>query len=103
MTDEGIWVLKVFIKILLVACAGIMIFRIWYWADRCVFNTMTVYPPVYQCAVHPFNFTDNYIDMREHNQEMSEWVKAGAKIDDFPPYRQNRLVSESNVDGPKED
>ena len=102
-THERMWVLKVFLKIALIAFIGIMIFRIWYWMDNCVINRIYVYPPVYQCAVNPFNFTDNYIEMREHNQEMSEWVKAGAKIDDFPPYRQNRLASESNVDGMIED
>ena len=103
MTVEQKWSFKAFLVIVLVVVLGIMVYRIWYWMDNCVFNRIYAYPPVYQCAVHPFNFTDNYIEMRRHNQEMSEWVKAGAKIDHFSPYRQNRLASESNVDGPIED
>ena len=89
MTSEQIWVLKVFVKMFLVAFVGIMIFRIWYWMDNCFINRIYVYPPVYQCAVHPFDFTDNYIKMSEQNREMSEWVKAGAKIEDFPPFNKD--------------
>jgi len=88
-TDERIWVLKVFVKIFLLAFVSIMIFRILFWADRCVINRIHVYPPVYQCAVRPFNFTDNYIKMLEHNNAMSEWVRAGAKIENFPLYKKN--------------
>ena len=57
--------------------------------DNCFINRIYVYPPVYQCAVHPFDFTDNYIKMSEQNREMSEWVKAGAKIEDFPPFKKD--------------
>ena len=88
-TGERIWVLKVFVKIVLIAFVGIMVFRIWYWMDNCVINRIYVYPPVYQCAVHPSDFTDNYIKMSEQNREMSEWVKAGAKIEDFPPFKKD--------------
>jgi len=89
MTSESIWALKVIIKIFMVAFVGIMLFRTWYWADNCIFNKTYVYPPVYQCAVHPFDFTDNYIKMSEQNREMSDWVKAGAKIEDFPPFKKD--------------
>jgi hypothetical protein len=82
MTSDQIWVLKVFVKILLVAFVGIMIFRIWYWMDNCVINRKFAYPPVYQCGVNPFDFTDNYIEMREHNQEMSDLIKSRAKTVD---------------------
>ena len=85
--DEGIWVLKVFVKIFLLAFVGIMIFRILFWADRCVINRIHVYPPVYQCAVRPFNFTDNNIKMLEHNNAMSEWVRADAKVEDSPFFK----------------
>ena len=87
MTSEAIWALKVIIKIFMVAFVGIMLFRTWYWADNCIFNKTHVYPPVYQCGVHPFDFTDNYIDMRKYNKEMSEWVKARANMQDFPPLK----------------
>ena len=87
MTSEPIWTVKVIVKIFVVAFVGIMLFRTWYWADNCIFNKTHVYPPVYQCGVHPFDFTDNYIDMRKYNKEMSEWVKARANMQDFPPLK----------------
>ena len=79
------WWLKTTLVIAFVAFGGIMALRTWYWADNCVFNKIYVYPPVYQCGVHPLDFTDNYIDMRKYNQQMSEWVKARANMEDFPP------------------
>ena len=94
---EQIWVAKAMLKLFTAVCLGIMVFRIWYWADNCVTNRIYSYPPVYQCAVHPFNFSDSYIDMRQHNQKMSDWVKAKADADDFPLYRQNEPAS--SVDG----
>ena len=87
MTSDPIWALKVIVKIFVVAFVGIILFRTWYWADNCIFNKTYVYPPVYQCCIHPFDFTDNYIDMRKYNKEMSEWVKARANMQDFPPLK----------------
>jgi len=78
------WWLRTTLVIAIVACGGIMSFRIWYWADNCIFNKTYVYPPVYQCGVHPFDFTDNYIDMRIHNLEMSERVEADANTGNYP-------------------
>lgn len=78
------WWLRTTLVIALVACSGILSFRIWYWADNCIFNKTYVYPPVYQCGVHPFDFTDNYIDMRIHNREMSERVEADASAGNYP-------------------
>ena len=95
---EQIWVAKAFLKLLIAAALGIMVFRFWYWVDNCVINRIYSYPPVYKCGVHPFNFSDSYIDMRQHNREMSKWVKAGTDGDDFPPYRQNKPPSASSVD-----
>lgn len=89
MTSEPIWVLKVIVKIFVVAFVGIMLFRTWYWADNCVFNKTYVYPPVYQCGIHPFDFADNYIEMRMHNQEMSKRIKAEANVGNFPPIDRN--------------
>lgn len=86
MTTDKIWVLKALLKIIVEALVAIMVYRIWYWMDNCVVNRKFAYPPVYKCGIHPFNFTNNYIEMREHNQEMSEGVKGRAKIEDFPPY-----------------
>lgn len=87
MTDETIWVLKVFFKIFVLAFVAVMVFRIWYWMDNCVisriYSRIYVNPPVYQCAVRPFNFTDNYIKMLEHNRAMSDRMKAGVKVEDF--------------------
>ena len=85
MTAESIWAFKAIIRVLVVAFVGIMLFRTWYWADNCIFNKTHVYPPVYRCGVHPFDFNDNYIDMSRHNEEMSERVRASAPEDDFPP------------------
>jgi len=87
MTSEPIWALKVIVKIFVVAFVGIMLFRTWYWADNCIFSKTYVYPPVYQCGLHPLDFTDNYIDMRKYNKEMSEWVKARANMEDFSPLK----------------
>lgn len=84
MTSEAIWAFKAISRVLVVAFVGIMLFRTWYWADNCIFNKTYVYPPVYQCGVHPFDFTDNYIDMRIHNREMSERVEADANAGNYP-------------------
>jgi len=78
------WWLRTTLVIALVACGGIMSFRIWYWADNCIFNKTYVYPPVYQCGIHPFDFTDNYIDMRIRNREMSVRVEADTNVVNFP-------------------
>ena len=80
MTSEQIWVLKVFIKILLVAFIGIMIFRIWYWMDNCVINRISVYPliSIYHCNVNPFDVRDSYIDnlieKQERDKVMTDWA-----------------------------
>ena len=78
------WWLRTTLVIALVACGGIMSFRIWYWADNCIFNNTYVYPPVYQCGIHPFDFTDNYINVRIRNREMSDRVEADANAGNFP-------------------
>ena len=65
--------------------------------DNCVisriYSRIYVNPPVYQCAVRPFNFTDNYIKMLEHNRAMSDCMKAGVKVEDFEK-REYRTVTE---------
>ena len=85
MKADWLWSLKAFALIFLLASVGLMIYRTWYWLDHCVLNKIHVYPPVYRCGVHPFDFNDNYIDMSRHNEEMSERVRASAPEDDFPP------------------
>ena len=78
------WWLRTTLVIAFVAFGGIMALRTWYWADNCVFNKIHVYPPVYRCGVHPLDFTDNYIDMRIHNREMSEKIEANANSGNLP-------------------
>ena len=100
MTVELKWVCKALFITVFVAALGVMVYRIWYWTDNCVFNRIYRYPPVYICGVHPFNFSDNYIDMRLHNQAMSEWVDSGAKL---PRYSGNKSSLMTNGSGVTED
>lgn len=78
------WFIKPVSVIVFVACTGIMGFRTWYWADNCVLNSRTIYPPVYQCGIHPLDFSQSYLDMERHNRLMSDWIKSGMSPDKHP-------------------
>ena len=64
MLEKGFTLIELMI---VVAIIGIMVYRIWYWTDNCVINKTFPNPPL-QCGVYPFDFKDNYIQMRSYNQ-----------------------------------
>jgi len=91
MKAELIWVLKTFLGIVVLAFAAIMVYRIWYWMDNCVINERHVYPPIYACGVHPFNFEYSYIDMLRHNRAMLEKMSERERNDDFSSHGSDRF------------
>ena len=81
MTDETIWVLKVFFKIFVLAFLVVMVSRIWNWMDDCVVNKIYTTPPgvIGDCNINPFDIRDNYIDnlieKLEHRSVTEDWAQ----------------------------
>jgi hypothetical protein len=77
------WKLKATVIIFFMAFISVMALRIVDYSQGCL-QDRTVYPPVYQCGIHPLNFASSYIEMNKHNRAMSEWIDSGMKFEDRP-------------------